>query len=334
VITNYGKWKYTVDAVKSVLRRGFTNGEAFEIIIVENGSIGDDYKQIATRFAKNRRVKIVRLKHNVGFAAGANRGVEMTRGRYVMLVNNDVIVDLGWGTKLLKPLLSDENVAVAGSKDYPPSRPEEPTHNCAMTLTLNCMPDFFKEPDRVFFAGGAAFVFDRRKISTPFIDEYFAYSEDIYLSMLARITGYDVRLVPSSTLLHYGSQTLKKNEFTRYLYERNRLFNWLLFFEAKNLVKTAPLVMAGIFFTSLKALVTMDGTLLPRLKAYWWIAANLGKVLEKRRETQGKRKRGDEVLFRHMTCRLARGEGALAGIANAAGKMYCAALGIRTAEFY
>ena len=62
---------------------------AMEIVVVDNGSTDGSQALVRRRFPE---VQLLALGRNVGFAAGNNRGLPLTSGRYRLLLNPDCIV--------------------------------------------------------------------------------------------------------------------------------------------------------------------------------------------------------------------------------------------------
>jgi len=62
---------------------------ADELIVVDNGSIDGTPVIVAQQFPRARLI----LQHNRGFAAGVNRGLAVSHGKYVLLVNPDVLLE-------------------------------------------------------------------------------------------------------------------------------------------------------------------------------------------------------------------------------------------------
>ncbi|HVA27041.1 MAG TPA: glycosyltransferase, partial [Candidatus Baltobacteraceae bacterium] len=90
--------KYTMKALESI--RAFTS-EPYEVILVDNGS---NEETLATlRAIDDPHVRILYNPTNRGYAGGNNDGIVASRGEYVVLLNNDVIVTDGWVDGLLRP---------------------------------------------------------------------------------------------------------------------------------------------------------------------------------------------------------------------------------------
>src|SRR5271154_6350198 len=58
------------------------------VVVVDNGSTDGTDALLRDRFPQ---VRYIGLRHNTGFAAAANRGIEATSAPYVVLVNNDAV---------------------------------------------------------------------------------------------------------------------------------------------------------------------------------------------------------------------------------------------------
>jgi hypothetical protein len=61
----------------------------FDVIVPDNASTDGSSKMIANKFPK---VKLIRLKQNLGFAKGNNKARKYCKGKYVLFLNSDTIV--------------------------------------------------------------------------------------------------------------------------------------------------------------------------------------------------------------------------------------------------
>ena len=81
-------------ALESVLAN--TASEAYELVVVDNGSAKGTREYLEALAARNRHVRAIRNDRNEGFAAACNRGLEAAVGEILVLLNNDTIVPPGW----------------------------------------------------------------------------------------------------------------------------------------------------------------------------------------------------------------------------------------------
>lgn len=334
IILNYGNWKYSVDAVLSVLASGLKD---YEVLVIDNNSPGDDYQRLLKAFAGNRRVRVLRTPRNLGFSGGHNYGTRHVKGRYIILLNDDTKVHRHWGNALVHALASDPQAAVAGSRAYYPQENPDVEHNrCALNVLFrHVLAPPEKRPVFVF-ADGASLAFDRAKIPRPFDDDYFLYHEDSYLSMLARLKGYRVLQVPESRVLHYGSASAGRISFrAALLQKRNRLFNVFLFYEASTLVRLLPLLLLDELAALAKNLVKKRGHVCPQVRAWLSFICWLPRLLAKRQAVQAQRKVPDsEALFPCLYGSVLPARNAGASAVNSMALAYLQLVGIRPRESY
>lgn len=96
------------------------NTEKYEIIVVDNGST-DKTSEILKKY--ENRIKLIKNKENLGFAAGNNIGIKEAQGEYILLLNQDVECVDGAVGKLLNFLENNPGYgAVAPQLLYPDNR--------------------------------------------------------------------------------------------------------------------------------------------------------------------------------------------------------------------
>jgi len=111
IICNYGKGDLTRSCIKSLYRH--EAGEAFEVILVENGSNPQTAQETQDLVAAYPEIRLVRNPENYGFALGNNIGFAESRGSRVVFLNNDTEVTPEWLRSLVRPL---EDVSIKGTQ--------------------------------------------------------------------------------------------------------------------------------------------------------------------------------------------------------------------------
>jgi GT2 family glycosyltransferase len=75
---------------------------AWELIVIDNGSTDDTVAYLSgVRDAASVPVTIIRNPENVGFPRAINQGLQVARGEYLVLLNNDAVVTDGWLDQLI-----------------------------------------------------------------------------------------------------------------------------------------------------------------------------------------------------------------------------------------
>ena len=75
------------DCLKSVYDQ--TESIDFEVIYVDNASEDGSVEMVTEKFPK---VKIIENRENKGFIKANNQGIEISKGKYVLLLNSDTII--------------------------------------------------------------------------------------------------------------------------------------------------------------------------------------------------------------------------------------------------
>lgn len=98
VIPTYNRAQMVCDCVASVLA---ATGPVREVIVVDDCSPDDTGACLAARFAGDSRVRCVRNERNSFQAVSRNHGARLARGRYLLFLDDDNLVDAAIFTELL-----------------------------------------------------------------------------------------------------------------------------------------------------------------------------------------------------------------------------------------
>jgi O-antigen biosynthesis protein len=114
IIPVYNHFPYTRALLESIYRHTDT---IFQIYLIDNASTDEtaDLHKIYTR-----NITIVRNRENRGWCSGINQGIEMGKNPYVVFMNNDVEVSLGWLGNLLAFLTTHPRIGAVGPLDSNP----------------------------------------------------------------------------------------------------------------------------------------------------------------------------------------------------------------------
>jgi GT2 family glycosyltransferase/2-polyprenyl-3-methyl-5-hydroxy-6-metoxy-1,4-benzoquinol methylase/tetratricopeptide (TPR) repeat protein len=107
VIVTYNQLDFTIRCLESIR---MTTDEEIEIIVIDNGSTDGTPEYLESL----RDVRLIKNQSNRGFPAAANQGIELSRGRQILLLNNDTIVTTGWLRRLLQSLYSEQEIGLVG----------------------------------------------------------------------------------------------------------------------------------------------------------------------------------------------------------------------------
>ena len=110
IIVNYNTKKLTLECIDSIFSK--TSGLQIEVIVVDNNST-DGSKEI---LKSDNRIIFIGLSENIGFGRANNKGVALSKGKYVFFLNSDTIL-LNNAIKLFfdKMETCDKNICCLGT---------------------------------------------------------------------------------------------------------------------------------------------------------------------------------------------------------------------------
>ena len=107
IIPAYNAEKYISNCIQSILSQNFSK-KKYEIIIINDAS-KDKTQRICNKFKKkNKFIKVLNNKKNLGVSSSRNLGVKSASGKYVIFVDSDDSIKKNSLKNLNKILSKDE----------------------------------------------------------------------------------------------------------------------------------------------------------------------------------------------------------------------------------
>jgi GT2 family glycosyltransferase len=335
---NYNGRKFLDGCLKSVLSQSYKD---FEIIIIDNGSSDGSLDFVKSNF-NDTQIKCFSTGENIGFAGGNNFGLKYAGGEYIVLLNNDTVVDKDWLKFLYEVISNDEKIGLAQSLVYTEGIPEKYyLKNGTLNLLGHNIMEVFKIGENgtgeIFQANGCSLIIKRKLIDSLgglFLDEYFAYAEDSYLSFKVKFAGLKTVHTSKSIVKHFGSATTKnyKSSYRTYLQERNRLLNFLLFFSNGFRLKYYPILIFNLTFKLFVSLFPGKYSFPGVLKAYLWFFKNRKWIITQRNKENNYKKIDEKEVIKYLSGKLFNGENLFEKFFNFFSLLYCRVLNIKVIE--
>ena len=228
ILLNWNNWHETQECLKSLEKVDYDN---FEIIIVDNGSQGEEHEKIESAHTIYNIQYTIYNKDNEGFAGGNNVGIKyaLEHGAdYVFLLNNDATVAPDFLAELVKIGESDKSFGILGSRIYKYSSDDVVFDGGKINKWLTKGEHRKYQVSSIKYQAvdyitGAAFFIKKEVIEKIGLmrEEYFLYYEDVDWCIRARKEGYKCVLVPASHIWHKVSATNKEGS-PSYIYYHTR----------------------------------------------------------------------------------------------------------------
>lgn len=211
IILAYNNLEFSRACIESVLKH--THYPDLEIIIVDNGSSDgsiDYFREIA---ASQPTVKVIRNEDNLGFSGGNNSGMGVASGEIVVLLNNDTYVSPGWLYALVRPMMGQGALDLAGpvTNNIGNEAKVEITYNSMEGMMDAAMDYAWQHAGEVLLIENLAFfcvAISRRVIErVGFLDESFqgGFFEDDDYCRRAVDAGFKLGIVEDSFVHHHLS---------------------------------------------------------------------------------------------------------------------------------
>lgn len=236
IIVSFNVKDLLLDSIAALLKSADV---PIEVIVVDNNSKDGSADAVETEFPD---VKLHRMRKNVGFGRANNVGLDLATGRFILLLNPDVMVGERCVGELADFLLVRPDVGGVGPHLHrPDGRPDFAARRAFPTPAIafyrlsglsllfphsrrfgrynmgHLSPDRPHEMD----AGSAACFMVRRAAirKVGFFDPaYFMYGEDLDLCFRLKQGGWKVFYVPSAQALHIKGAS-SRQATARMLYE-------------------------------------------------------------------------------------------------------------------
>jgi GT2 family glycosyltransferase len=252
IVVNYNGGSDLRDCLESITQHTEC---MYELILVDNASTDGSMEGIQDAFPG---ILVIQNAENQGYSAGINRGLERTSGRYVTVLNMDVTVEEGWLAPMVSLLEENPRIGAVNPLLLMYDSPEKINSlgqiiqwsGLGFNRKLEWPRDRAdKAPTRVSGLQGAAFVIraDLFRLIGGMNEACFMYHEDVDLSWVVYLAGFDIFTVPDSVVYH--RYALKLIPAKLQLLERNR---WAMLLTN---VRLTTLLLLGLYFSATEALI-------------------------------------------------------------------------------
>lgn len=229
VVVNYNVKHFLEQALHSVSKA--MKGVDGEVFVVDNNSADGSCEMVRRKFPD---VILIENKSNTGFSVANNQAIRQAKGKYVLLLNPDTVVEEDCFLQCTR--FMDEHPDAGGlgvkmidgkGKFLPESKRGLPTPEIAFYKMFGLASVFPKskrfggyhlgylnndQVHEVDVLSGAFMMIRKATLEkTGLLDEdYFMYGEDIDLSYRITKAGYKNYYFPNTTIIHYKGESTKK----------------------------------------------------------------------------------------------------------------------------
>ncbi len=232
---NYNGYEDSVKCIRSLQNATYQN---LSIVLVDNGSPDGSGERLKKEFPS---IPIILLNENTGYAAGNNAGISFAlknEAAYVLVLNNDVIVDSGFLEPMVDIAEKNVDVGIVNCKVYYQSAPKEIFAAagkmnwwlCTGVNNGNLVKSLQNNDVHCFtdFACGVLMLMKRSMLEAKgmFDEKYFMYFEDVEYSRRI-LKNYKIAYTPLGIAYHKSGGGKGWKTYTQlylYFHTRNRFW--------------------------------------------------------------------------------------------------------------
>lgn len=220
IILNWNSKEMTAECIRSVLAMDTSD---YKIVVVDNGSSDGSVEHLRREFPE---VVLLPQEHNLGFAAGCNVGIRYAfniEADFVLLLNNDTVVDKYFLRALLDEAQHHSTVGIASPKIYFWDLPDRFWWAGGNFSIWTGIPKHVGRKDRdtgqfdvargLDWATGCAALIRCEVLKQVglFEERLFGNGEDLDFSLRVRRAGFEIWFAPKAKLWHKEGVDYRKN---------------------------------------------------------------------------------------------------------------------------
>lgn len=310
-LVTYNSGRFIKRCLESVLEQKYPS---LEVVVVDNAST-DGTVDILEQFSD--RCRIYYNDKNIGFAAAQNQAIDLANSEWVLTLNPDVLLQSNFIQALIESSHVDPKagticgklLSIRASFDLPEKQLVDST-GIFFTPMLRHLDRGSQEIDNghylnheyVFGATAAAALYRRAMIEDiaingEFFDaDFFVYREDADVAWRAQLMGWRCIYTPNARGYHVRAVLPGNRRSLSAAINMHSVKNRFLM-RIKNM--TWDLYKRNWFSITLRDAVVVAACVMHEhssLKAFWYLATNWRRVVEKRHEIMKRRRVKDEYI--------------------------------------
>ncbi|HEX9664580.1 MAG TPA: glycosyltransferase family 2 protein [Patescibacteria group bacterium] len=228
--------KYLADCLESIYQQTFQD---FSLIVIDNGSTDGTVEFIKTKYPQ---AAVIQNFKNLGFARAHNQAIEYSNTDYVLLINQDIILNSDYLEQLIKTVETDSKIGSLGGKLLKIKTSQDDLNQKIKTSLIDSAgltifknrrvidrgsgqedQGQYNQPEEIFGFSGALVLYRRqalndikldhpgKKISEYLDQDFFSYKEDIDLAWRLQLAGWKSVYLPSAVAYHYRTASQAEN---------------------------------------------------------------------------------------------------------------------------
>jgi len=284
VFSNFNGGNEPIYCLRSIEKLNFPKNK-LEVIVVDNGSRDGSKEKIAKLFPK---IKLICLKKDIGLPASLNLGIKKSKGKYIMIANDDIVLEKNSIKNMVNFLEKNTNVGVLGGKVFYKDEPKKLSDSaCDFNFYLGEIKKGLAKGEQIKWLQSCSIMIPKmifQKVGLFDSGFYPLYFDDFDFCLRVKNSGFKIIYLKDAIFWHGVGKTTQK-------FPSKKVYYWWYKNKIRFLLKNAaPLqiitcLIAQILATSFKSIQEKQFILAILFKAMFENLTTLPQTL-KLRSTQ------------------------------------------------
>ncbi len=225
IIVNYNGDDKVIDTIKSIYK--FVTFD-LEIIVFDNSSTDGSLQKLKDEFGENENFRLILSDKNLGFGKANNRAVKHSKGKYIILFNNDAYLLDGSLNKMIQYYIEKDFKGILAPVVLNPDSTIQKSWGKYQTIVNELFEKYGKRVSEKLFSkkikkrelidvdwvSGVCFMVEKKIFEelNGFDEGFFMYFEDSDFSKRAKEKGYRVSIYTGSRIYHIRGYSVSKNK--------------------------------------------------------------------------------------------------------------------------
>jgi GT2 family glycosyltransferase len=236
VIVCWNNKAYLEPCIESLYGAGLRS--SFDVVVTDNGSTDGGQAMLRQKFPQ---VQLIQNDHNVGLSRASNQGIAATHGRYVLLLNDDTLVNAASLDAMVEFLDSHPEVGAVGGRllnadgsfqagyaNFSTLREEFLIATHLGEIIWDGYPSHEDDSQvrPVGWLSSACLLLRRKALDQVGLldEEYFIYGDEADLQYRLQQAGWQVYYLPQAHTTHFGGRSMNRWRRRRMVYRGKMLF--------------------------------------------------------------------------------------------------------------
>jgi GT2 family glycosyltransferase len=243
-IINTNNWKYLEPCIKAVISNTFNI--TYEILVVDNASDDGSVELIRVNFPK---IVLTVNSERFGFAKNNNINLRKSSGRYLMLLNDDTLVQNGSLDVAIKYMDDNPDIGMIGCKMVNPDGTFQPTSARRFQTLLSTLfsesglrwrlrklfPSDENTTREIDLPQESGMIMRRTVLDkVGLLDErFFMFGEGADFCRRVKRAGWKIVFLPDCRIIHFGDVTNKRSSLKMFIQSYKSTY---LYFTKENII--------------------------------------------------------------------------------------------------